>query len=185
MYHIPNDKRAKNSADLLSSALLDHLKVKAFDDISISDLSKKSTVSRSTFYRLFDNTLDLLIYTCDRMFEDIVYVFNKTDFENPVEMLEFFNKEMMSKDVLLDSLVKNHRLDILYSTHMKFADHLLPHFKVNNNKPTQKEDAFILHILAASMCSYIGLWVENGKKETPEELTSIIKNCFYTIASLA
>ncbi len=162
---------------------MDCLRTKPFDDISISDLNKKSFVSRSTFYRLFDTTVDLLMYTCEKMFEDIIQGINEKEFDNPMDLMEFFNKEIMSRDALLDSLVKNHRLDILYNTHTKFADSLLPHFKEYDKQLTKKEESCILHILAASACAYIGFWVENGRKETPKELSALVKKSFDIIAS--
>lgn len=35
----------------------------------MSDVQRASTVGRSTFYRLFDNTADVLAYLCDWIFE--------------------------------------------------------------------------------------------------------------------
>ncbi len=183
MYHIPDDKRAKKSAVLLSEALLECLKSKDFDKISVSDLNKKSFVSRSTFYRLFDTTLDLLRYMCDTMFEEIIREIRQREFSGPTEMMGFFNREIMSKDALLDALVGSGRIDILYSTHSRHASELFPFFTAYDDTMTEKEDAYILRILSASLCAYIGYWAETGRKESPEELSGLVRKSFHVIAS--
>ena len=47
-------------------------KKKPFNDITISDLHKRYLMSRTTFYRWFDNTVDVLDYMVDQMAKDIL-----------------------------------------------------------------------------------------------------------------
>lgn len=68
MYHISKDKRTIESARLIYEGLLECLKTKAFDQITVSDLQKESGVARSTFYRAFDNISDVLYWKCDTRF---------------------------------------------------------------------------------------------------------------------
>ena len=69
MYHIKNDKRAYASVELICSALLELLETSPFEEITISDIQRMSTVSRSTFYRNFDCIEDVLMLLCDRSFD--------------------------------------------------------------------------------------------------------------------
>ena len=48
MYHIKQDKRAKASVELICVGLAECLREKPYDKISISDVQRASTVSRST-----------------------------------------------------------------------------------------------------------------------------------------
>ena len=59
MYHVSNDLRAKNSAELICRGLEKCLKEKPLNKIKISDIYSKSFVSRSTFYRLFDSIVQI------------------------------------------------------------------------------------------------------------------------------
>ena len=59
MYHIKADKRAEKSVELICTGLLDCLEQKEFSQISISDIQRTSTVSRSTFYRNYRNLTQL------------------------------------------------------------------------------------------------------------------------------
>ncbi len=54
MYHISNDKRIKQSSELIWNGLLKCLESKPFENITITDLQKTSGVAKTTFYRSFD-----------------------------------------------------------------------------------------------------------------------------------
>ena len=65
MYHIKHDKRAQASTELICAGLLVCMKEKPFARITITDVQRASTVSRSTFYRNFDCLEDVLALLCD------------------------------------------------------------------------------------------------------------------------
>ena len=184
MYHIPKDLRAKKSATLLADAMLDCLKNKEFAKISVSDLNKKSYVSRSTFYRLFDNTYDVMSFLCDNMYEEIFTKLNSRSFSSATELMTVFNREIMSRNSLLDALAKNNMTDILHSTHIKYFNFFTPYFKDLDINFSKQEITCALSILSGALCSYIAWWTKNGKKETPEELTDIVSKCFFTISKV-
>lgn len=71
MYHIKHDKRAESSVELICTAVLELLETKPLGEITISDVQRRSTVSRSTFYRNFDSLEDVLALLCDRGFDEI------------------------------------------------------------------------------------------------------------------
>lgn len=64
MYHIKADKRSLASARLISQGLNRLLQAKDFDSITVTDIVNEAGVGRATFYRLFDNTTDVLTYSC-------------------------------------------------------------------------------------------------------------------------
>ncbi len=81
MYHISDNKRRIESAELLSDALFKILEHKPYEEITITDLQKSSSVSRSTFYRLFDNIDDIFHYQLDMIFstlkEELLHIDHK------------------------------------------------------------------------------------------------------------
>ena len=60
MYHIKKDKRCQQSAQMIIEGLNQCLAEKEFAKITVSDIQRKTGVSRATFYRLFDDTSDVL-----------------------------------------------------------------------------------------------------------------------------
>lgn len=65
MYHISKDSRAQHSAGLICQALKDCLQTQSFSEITVSEIQRRAGISRSTFYRLFDNPADILAYLSD------------------------------------------------------------------------------------------------------------------------
>lgn len=57
-----DNKSAVLSQQLISSALLKLMETKAYTDISISEMCKEAKVSRQTFYSLFGNKENVIIY---------------------------------------------------------------------------------------------------------------------------
>ncbi|MBR3004616.1 MAG: TetR/AcrR family transcriptional regulator [Lachnospiraceae bacterium] len=185
MYHIPEDKRAKRSAASISEALLASLRNTEFNDISVSYLTRKSGVSRSTFYRLFDNTADILAYLCDSIFEEIILGQANMSFSNATELMTFFNERMMSYDILLDALIKSKMTDILYSTNQKYLSLFLSVFKEAKKGVPPKTLDCSISILSVSLCVYITWWAKNGKKESPKELTDIVQSSFQLLSRIS
>ena len=77
MYHIKKDRRAWASARLICEALLHCLQTKPFHEITVSELQRVSSVSRSTFYRHFDSQSDVLELLCDLAFREIFQEFRR------------------------------------------------------------------------------------------------------------
>ena len=71
MYHIKHDKRAQAATELICAGLLACMKEKPFARITITDVQRASSVSRSTFYRNFDCLEDVLVLLCDRGFQAV------------------------------------------------------------------------------------------------------------------
>lgn len=176
MYHISNDKRAKKSADLIADGLLACLKEKEFEQVSISDISKKCYVSRATFYRLFDNTMDVVRYLCDKMFEDLIVAFMKEELKTADEMTTFFLDGVMKHDLLVEILTKGNRVDILYDTHMKYIAYFYK-FNLGKLPLSPEEEKYVAGMLSSMLCSFITTWCREGKKESAEQLHQRIQKC--------
>ena len=68
MYHIREDKRSAQSAELIYQCILKLMDQKSYDLISVTDIQRKSGIARTTFYRCFDNISDVFLWKCDEAF---------------------------------------------------------------------------------------------------------------------
>ena len=68
MYHIREDKRSAQSAELIYQYILKLMDQKSYDLISVTDIQRKSGIARTTFYRCFDNISDVFLWKCDEAF---------------------------------------------------------------------------------------------------------------------
>ncbi len=177
MYHIPADKRAINSANLIAEGLMKCLKQKDFSKISITDINKVSFVSRATFYRLFDNTIDVLSYKCDQMFERLIHDFEHMDIQSSNEFLIYFIKQSMEHELLFETISTSNHIDILYASHMKYKNSLKEKF-LSECVLTDSQMDCVISVLSVSLCSILNMWIKNGRIETPQQLYLDIKECF-------
>lgn len=181
MYHIPKDKRAYGSVEKICRALTECLKYKNFTDITVTDLQKTSKIGRATFYRLFDNTADVLSYLCDKVFIEAGKEFSKIAYPTADKTTLCFIEKCMQNKALLTAIVQSNRIDFLQNAHKKFFELGHEYFFPN----LKKDDLnYMTATLTACTCAFIISWIQNGGKETPTELQSKLKLCFKTLGNI-
>lgn len=169
MYNINNDIRTKKSAELIYQGLLQCLKTKHISEVTVTDIYHASSVSRSTFYHLFDNTIDVFHYKCDLFTDEI----NTYIAEHPTcTMKELFIGiyEIHQKyRVLLELLIKQNLLHLLLILKKHFST-TLKKFLENKYALTQTQQEYYFTTLSTSILSTFITWVKRGCQETPNEL---------------
>lgn len=174
MYHIRNDKRSRQSAELIYNGLLHCIKKKSFDQITISDLQKTSGVARTTFYRSFDNISDVLFWKCDLCFYEALVHDSQDAFMDEIELSRSYFSYWAKHSDILELLVQINRQDIIYACHMKNADILQKRFGEIPGLPTAHGNYFMA-IRTGFTISVLTAWMKGGRKESPEELVEIIQ----------
>ena len=173
MYHIKSDKRAQVSAQLIGNAMMELLKVKNFDDISVSDIQRQSTVGRATFYRLFDNTVDVLSWLCNQIFDTMTNR-NALPTENMVESMISFIGTWMEHEVLLQAIIRSGHIEVIYEMlyrRMKEAgDLLFPDLQLENGKAD-----YLVSIASTAMIGGLSAWLKHGKTESAEQVFENIR----------
>ena len=174
MYHISKDKRAKKSAELVYQGLLTCLKHKNFDQITVTDLQKASGVARTTIYRAFDNISDILYWKCDLCFQEVLGSFTEEQFANEMELVrQYFSYWMNHKDIL-ELLMKINRYDIIYACHMNAALAIQEKFGSHPDMQGAHSNYF-LAIRTGFTISILTAWLQDGSKESPDEIIRIVK----------
>ncbi len=72
MYRIGNDKRKTQSAKLICKSLEELMRVQDYNDITVTQIVSASGVGRATFYRLFDDKSDVVLYRMESVFTDLI-----------------------------------------------------------------------------------------------------------------
>lgn len=183
MYHISNNKRRKESSELIWNGLLECLENKSFDNITISDLQKTTGIARTTFYRNFDNISDVLYWKCDQCFFEALnyYDFNKNI--NELHLAKHYFNYWIKNSEILELLIKINRQDIIYSSHFKNAELVKEKYGELENI-NAKYGKYFIAIRTGLTISILTAWISNGKKETLEELLEIIKEQLLLIKSI-
>ena len=173
MYHIPNDKRSEQSAELIYHGLLDCIQKKPFDQITVSDLQRASGVARTTIYRSFDNISDILYWQCDTRFHEALFSYEPTPQASEIDLAQHYFKYWMTHSDILELLMRINRFDIIYACHMKNADDMAAQYGALPNFPMEHGNYFIA-IRTGFTISILTAWLRGGRRETPEEIVEII-----------
>ena len=183
MYHISNDIRTQKSADLIANALNEYILKKDFTEITVTDLQKASSVSRSTFYRLFDNIVDVLSYQCDKLVSDSIKRIMEPPATTTPNLPLVIIQEIMDNEVLLDVLVKSEHMELLSKSHRNMLDILSTHSSFPKNIDTETID-YLNSITTTTLISVMSIWVLHEKKESAEEIYQKLKLCFDVLSQL-
>lgn len=177
MYHIKEDLRTKKSADLMYNSLINIIKVKSFDKISISDISKDSTVSRATFYRNFDNIADILYWKFNEILKEHI---NKAIMENPNlpqpdKLINYVLKFSMNNSEIIEILINEGKVDIIYNAFLNNAKTILDSIG-NTLEIGELEYRYFVFTRIGIFIGVFQAWVYGGKNESLDELTEILNN---------
>lgn len=181
MYHITGDKRAVKSAELIYDALLRCLDTKSFDQITISDIQRTSSVARTTFYRCFDNISDVLYWRCNQCFNEALNIITG-DVPDEKSLIRHYFTYWTSHSDILSLLVKINRQDIIYASHLNTAKDLERKFGKLLGLDSVNARYFI-SIRTGITMGVLKAWIDGGQKETCDELLNIIENQYKFLPS--
>lgn len=105
MYHVGTNKRSLDSAELIYYGVAICSQDKALESITISDVQRVTGIARTTFYRSFDNILDVLEWKCDLYYQSFLA-------SCPADVIEGFSLSQLTKSIL-SYMNKNPELPIL------------------------------------------------------------------------
>lgn len=183
MYHIANDVRAKKSADLIADAVITLSQQTKFTDISIAAVQRESSVSRSTFYRLFDTTVDVLAYRCDQMVNEISADMNKFDQQGLHESQIVFIQECMAHVELLQALDASGHTAILRDAHRRSLPQIIARLPIDESITTDTAD-YINSMLVDILPSAMFVWLQHGRQENAETVFNQIKSATQVLSAL-
>lgn len=177
--HIKPDIRAERSAKLLYNGLVEVLKTKEFNKVTVSDISAASTVGRATFYRNFDEIPDLLYWKCSGDFKLMLTEFTESrpELKEEDELLLYVLRFWMSGNHLkiLEILMDIGRLDIIYNSFVDNADILMDYVRARGVQMSTDDYTYFISVRAGFFVGVIRAWIVGGKKETPEQVSEIVR----------
>ena len=175
MYHIANDQRERKSAAKLSAAAERILLSREPQKLSVSLLSAEAGVSRTTFYRLFDEPDDVLKYMADETvrkilkgYVDLIDRAQKHNLSVP-NPLSWYEEGVRKNAGIIAGIIHSGKSDILRSAHkkalMQYAPILFPDLD-----PGTDEFLFFMEMRAAVFIASMTAWVETGERASIEDI---------------
>ncbi|MDO4283798.1 MAG: TetR/AcrR family transcriptional regulator [Eubacteriales bacterium] len=154
----------------------------SFPDITIMDVIHHCSVSRPTFYRLFDNLSDILYWKCEQsMLETIEYARANpsASFE---ELFAQFSSFWMQNRILLQLLVRNSMTDILFQLHANHIDDIKNIFFADRPMSEMQRE-YLACLLSAIIPAVFKIWSKHPEQD-PRLFFSQLKNGIATLYSV-
>lgn len=165
----PNNKRKKESIERIEKVFISLLQTNELNEISVSDICKLAGLNRTTFYANYTDIYGLADSIRDKLEHNLSDLYRN-------EITRGFN----SNDYLkLFRHIKDNQ--IFYKTYFKLGyDDSYKIITYDINLARQHfENRFIeyhMEFFKSGITKIIKLWLQNGCKESPEDMYEIIKS---------
>ena len=166
--NIKNNGRKKKSIEKIEKAYMELLQTAEAEDITISEISEKAEINRSTFYANFIDINDLKEHIKGRLLAEFREVY-----KDEVKMRKGSNDFLK-----LFYHIKENRM--LYRTYFKLGAGFTAsdmHYDIAQAKKYFNNEYIDYHIefFYNGLNAVIKKWLENDCAESPEEIEKIIK----------
>lgn len=162
-----NNKKRKESTKKIEKIFLQLIQKKNIEDISVSTICEMAELNRSTFYSNYLDIYDLVDKVKQTMSEEFAKVLisqnSKQDPDGYLTMFRYIkNNQIFFKTYFKLESISQDNSSSQY--HIEFAQ------KFYDNKFID----YHIEFFRAGLNAVIKKWLNNGCKETPEEITEII-----------
>ncbi|SFE24836.1 transcriptional regulator, TetR family [Paenibacillus algorifonticola] len=175
MYRIGNDKRKTQSAILICSGMEELMRTQDYNDISVTQIINVSGVGRATFYRLFDDKSDVVLYQMESVFNELIRRMGpRTD---PNVVVKSLFDLCLSHKLLFLSLVKAN-LYGEFQTQLSFVmGEKLKFIKEDVGLDDRKWQYFI-HIRAAMLFTALRVAITQFNEDNSQDILDTLNDLF-------
>ncbi len=164
----PNNKRKKDSQLKIEKAFIELIQTKEINEITVTDICKKTNLNRSTFYANYIDIYDLVDKIKERMINDF---------------FELYKEEVSIKQHSYDFLklfrhIKENQL--FYKTYFKLNIDLSPAIEFIEQKEVERffekveNTDYHVAFFKAGLNAVLNKWLNNNCDLSPEEINQII-----------
>ena len=188
-----NESKYFSTAEKMDSALMEILKTKSFEYITVSEICKKAGVNRSTFYLHYENTRDLLEETIRNMTDNFVSYFVPDGKISPINFEESQKDKLVfiSEEYLMPYLSyfkENRKIFLTVFENGKLFGFEETYEKLFNNifnpildvfKYPESERKYVMAFYLNGINSIIMEWIKEDCVKPEKEVVKIINDCIF------
>lgn len=161
-----NNKRRRESIEKIEKAFVELLQDKELKEITVSDICKSSGLNRSTFYANYLDIYDLADKLRDKLESDFSSLFTDEDTREEYGALKMFTH-----------IYEN---QIFYKTYFKLEYDKKNQIMIYDVRRAEKDFdnkyvRYHIEFFRNGINAIIKMWLNNGCKETPQEMHEILK----------
>ena len=192
-----NESKYFSTAEKMDSALMEILKTKSFEYITVSEICKKAGVNRSTFYLHYENTRDLLEETIRNMTDNFVSYFVPDGKISPINFEESQKENLVfiSEEYLMPYLSyfkENRKIFLTVFENGKLFGFEETYEKLFNNifnpildvfKYPESERKYVMAFYLNGINSIMIEWIKEDCTKSEKEVVKIINDCIFGLNS--
>lgn len=164
----PNNKRKKSSQLKIEKAFIELIQTKEINEITVTDICKKTNLNRSTFYANYIDIFDLVDKIKERMINDFFEVYKEetTTKQHSYDFLKLFKH------------IKENQL--FYKTYFKLNIDLSPAIEFIEQKEVERffenveNTDYHVTFFKAGLNAILKKWLNSNCDLSPEEINQII-----------
>lgn len=165
----PNNKRKKESQEKIEKVFVELIQDKEINEITVTDICKIANLNRSTFYANYLDVYDLADKIREKLEIEVDHLYQEEKENN-------YNSNNFLK--LFKNINEN---QIFYRTYFKLnmdKNTKISQYEYDYHLAKKKYDGkhieYHIEFFMAGFNAIIKRWLNNGCKETPEEMNEII-----------
>lgn len=177
MYQKKRDKRSIQSSEWMYEALKELMEVKNYAKITVTDITNKANLGRTTFYRNFETIDDILEMKCIEKFKEFRQYCIDFYKLNDIEVKSFLKPFLMywyDNSEVIELLIKANRENIIKKYLTKEVQFFVDISSINKDTVISSHINYFIEMRVSNSISILTEWIKNDKNIPPDELADII-----------
>lgn len=172
------DRRIKYTKMIIKNSLLELLKEKPINKITVTQVCNLADINRGTFYNHYLDVYDLLEQIenelFDELYNDIKQFMNLKTMTMDHFIAKLFESVKQNKDICKIIFSENGNKDIIQKLFYVVHDEMIKEWTKKKTNTSLKTLEYIFSFLANGTISMVQKWIETGLKEKPVEIANIV-----------
>jgi len=144
---------------------------KPYQEITITDITKKAGVSRMSYYRIYKSKDDILIQYFNDIFEECLHEIENTEKIDRFQFAVKIFQTCQKYHVLLESVLRAKLYDLILQCLVRYCTYLAEHIFEMDMKKSKTE--YWIYGEAGKFSLLILCWLNKGMPQSPEEMASL------------
>ncbi|MDP9052270.1 MAG: TetR/AcrR family transcriptional regulator [Acidobacteriota bacterium] len=172
---VKTDKRILRTRDALGNALMELIREKPFDDITVQHVLDRAGVGRSTFYTHYRDKNDLFLSDVEDFFEMMSNLLTRhgAAARRIAPVRELFTHVSEVRELYSAFVVSGKSHDIIELGRGLFARSFDERLALAGSQLPAAQRAAQAHALAGSFFALLDWWRDHGMKEPPSEMDAL------------
>lgn len=163
-------KKNTMTRECIFTALLLLMEQMPYEDITITDITKKAGVSRMSYYRLYDSKDDILEQRFGEIYKEGLEQMCRKQVMDKYQFVTELFRTAEKNHVLIEALLHARLHDLVQKNLIQYCTYLAEHIFRLDMKD-QRTDYWI-YMVSGKFSMLIARWIEKGMPESPEEMAA-------------